>query len=177
MSISYTNEPDTIRADDRPFVPAYARTAARKRGKVRTWMILAPIGAVVLGGAAVAMLMGGENTTPLVEPETASAPLIAPLTPVAPPVAAPVAPIEAAPVAVAPAPAPVAAPVARRAAPAARPATRVAPPVAEPAPATAALNAEPAGPRPYQPSTPTVVVTPTTPAAPTPTAAPIVIQP
>ena len=70
MSMTYTNPaypraetPDYARSEttgDVAFVPRYARTA-RSRKPVRTWMILAPIGAVVLlGGGALLLAGGGE---------------------------------------------------------------------------------------------------------------------
>lgn len=145
-------------APEQPFVPVYARQGRTARGRkrgVRTWMILAPVGVLVLGAAAAAMMLGGRDEVapaPLVEP-AATAPVLPsqPSLVQAPPVeATPVAPVVEA------SPAPT--PVARRAAPAARrpaapaPAPAAAPRVvapaepAEPQPYTAQLNAAPAQP-------------------------------
>lgn len=162
-----------------PYVPVYARTRGATRGRkggVKTWMILAPIGVLVLGGAALALAMGqGDEVAPapLVEP-AATGPVLPPqpLVSEAAPVEAPAAtPVEAAPVAAPvvrapPAPARRAAPVAaRRTAPAPAPATREAP--AEPAgpqPYTATLNttteAAPATPAPAPAPTPVIVIQP-----------------
>ena len=55
MSMTYpTREPaPAINTDDAVFVPRYARTARSSKKPVKTWMILAPLGAlVVIGGAA-----------------------------------------------------------------------------------------------------------------------------
>ena len=164
-----------------PYVPVYARTRGSTRGRkggVKTWMILAPIGVLVLGGAALALAMGqGDEVAPapLVEPAATGPvlppqPLVSEAAPVEPPatatVEAPPAPVPV--VRAAPAPARRAAPVAaRRTAPAPTPATREAP-------------AEPAGPQPYTATLNTTPGTaPATPAAtPAPTPTPmIVIQP
>lgn len=155
MSVTYPHDrptlhehrPEPIR--DEPFVPVYARTrtATGRRGGVKSWMILAPIGVLVLGGAAAALMMGGDEppAAPLIEP-AATAPVV-PATPLPLETASiEVAPIDAAPVATAPAP------VARRqAAPA--PARRAAP-VREAAPTATASTPAPAeetptGPQPY----------------------------
>ena len=55
MTVTYTDRAirnTSVEADN--FVPRYARARRAKKG-VRTWMILAPIGALVLigGGAAI----------------------------------------------------------------------------------------------------------------------------
>lgn len=168
---------------DAPFIPVYARTGrgarGARKGGLKTWMILAPIGVLVLGAGAAAMMMGGEGDVapaPLVEP-AATAPVLPPqpvLTEVAPTDIAPAPIVEAAP-----APAPVArraqsAP-ARRAAPAPRaaaPAPAATPRVTAPTP--------PASPQPYTSSlntAPTATPAPATP-APAPAQPPvIVIQP
>ncbi len=104
---------------EEPFVPVYARTRRTARGRkggVKTWMILAPIGVLVLGAGAAAMMMGGGEEVapaPLVEP-AATAPVLPPQ-----PLLAEPASVEAAPVVEA---TPAPAPVVRRAAPA--PSTR-----------------------------------------------------
>jgi hypothetical protein len=160
-----------------PYVPVYARTRGSTRarkGGVRTWMILAPIGVLVLGGVAAAMIAGSGDeapAAPLVEP-AATAPVLP-----AQPLISEAAPLEtsAAPVVEA---SPAPAPVVRAAAPA--PARRAAPaPARSPAPAvTREAPAEPAGPQPYTSSLNTSpTAAPATP-APTPAPAPvIVIQP
>ena len=94
MSVTYPQD----RADaagEETFVPVYARTKAqlRRKGGMRTWMILAPIGVLVIGGAAAMMLMNGGGDVaeaPLAEAAATSAadtpaPSIAPL-PLSPPV-------------------------------------------------------------------------------------------
>lgn len=126
MSVTYT---DTDYSDrdavvEEAYVPVYARKrAARGRagsGGVKTWMILAPLGLVVVGGVSAAMLMNGGGEAERVAAPAAPAPAVAeaPLTDVRPSE-----PLAAAPVAAVPeaAPAPVrrVAPVQRRAAPAA----------------------------------------------------------
>ncbi|WP_374516542.1 hypothetical protein [Brevundimonas sp.] len=145
MSLTYTD--DTARTytetpaphTEDAYVPVYARSRTRSRkarkSGIRSWMILAPVGVLVLGGAAAMMLMdGGRETSALAEP-AATAPVMpaaapAALTAAAEPVATP-APVEAAPLPrdAAPAPAPV-----RRAAPARR--------AAAPAPVPAAVERE-----------------------------------
>lgn len=165
-----------------PYVPVYARTRGSTRGRkggVKTWMILAPIGVLVLGGAALALAMGqGDEVAPapLVEP-AATGPVLPPQ-----PLVSEAAPLETPAVAtveVTPVPAPVvrAAPApARRAAPVA--ARRTAPATAPAAPATREAPAEPAGPQPYTATLNTT--TEAAPATPAPTPAPtpvIVIQP
>jgi len=85
-------------AREEPFVPVYARTRSRKARSagVRSWMILAPVGVLVLGGAAAMMLMdGGREAPALVEP-AATAPVL-PATPTVLTPAIPAAPLEAAP--------------------------------------------------------------------------------
>jgi len=157
----------TPAVDNAPYTPVYARSGKARNGRkaVRTWMILAPIGVVVLIGGGVAMAIGGETSAPLGAPVAVeSAPLAAAL-----PVAdtAPLAlETSAAPEAVvATAPAPAATPPAatRVPAPAVRSQDEAAPVVApvETAP-------PPAGPQPYlsaaEPPAPATTVAP----APTP---------
>lgn len=161
MSLTYPHDrprpqdPAFEAAPEQPFVPVYARQGRAARGRkrgVRTWMILAPIGVLVLGAAAAAMMLGGRDEvapTPLVEP-AATAPVLP-----SQPSLAQVPPVEATPVApvVETAPAPVArrtAPVATRRsaapAPAATPRVVVPAEPAEPQPYTAQLNAAPVQP-------------------------------
>lgn len=171
------------RADmaEEPFVPVYARRgkAARRAGKVPTWMILAPVGVIALGAIAAMMLLdnGGETTTPLAEPAAtapvvdatplaAAAPLAAASAPAPVITAAPPAPVtrEAAPVRRA-APAPV-----RRTTTAPAPAARAVTPAPAPAASsTATLNTAPT------PPAPVVTVTPAP--EPTPPAPVIVVEP
>ncbi len=147
---------DNLRQEARPaepYTPVYARSRSRGRKPVRAWMILAPLGALVLAGAAVAMLMndGGETNAltradPLAAP-VAPAPLAA--VPSAAPALAPPLAVESstAPVVSAP-PAPAAAPVARREATVRR--AEAAPAARRPAPAERTETpVEPTGPRPY----------------------------
>jgi hypothetical protein len=178
-----TSHADAVR--DEPFVPRYARPKAARRGKIRTWMILVPVGAVVLGGIAAIMLMDGEAAAPLAEP-AATAPVL-PAT--APTTDTAITALESAatPVPVAAAPAPVVPALAptRSTAPAAAPVRRVAPRAETPAPRvttpTPAASAQPVGPQPYAraPAGPTsslntAPTTPTpTPVAPTP--APVIV--
>lgn len=154
MSMTYTDAPERAVEADAPIVtPAFARVGRKPRSGVRTWMILAPIGAIVLAGSAYLMLTAPETATPLNEapaPAIEPAPL-APMTPMEIPV-----PTMEAPVALEAAPAsavPVAAPTVR--APAA-PAPRVETPV------------EPTGPRPYAAEAPAAAV-------PTPTQGPAIV--
>jgi hypothetical protein len=152
-----------------PFVPVYARDRrslrSRKSG-VKTWMILAPVAVLVLGGSAALLMMGERDNAapaPLAEP-AATAPVLP-----AQPLLTETAPVEIAPVAEA---TPAPAPLVRRTAPA--PARRSAAPVraSTPAPAPAArvvAPAEPTGPQPY---TATLNTTPAQAPAPV-----IVIQP
>lgn len=74
MSLTYTDHTRTDNTDT-VFIPAYARGKSRKNKGVKTWMILAPIGAVVLAGSAAAMLMGGgDEAAPMVETPAARCP-------------------------------------------------------------------------------------------------------
>jgi len=175
MTVTYTHErplPPTSpmeTAREEPFIPVYARTrtSRSRKGGIKTWMILAPLGVLVLGAGAAAMMMGGNDDVapaPLVEP-AATAPVLP-----AQPLLTNVAPLEATPVAEA---TPAPSPVARRAAPAPRPraasTARAAAPT--PAPTTPVVVApEPASPEPY------TATLNTTPAAPAP-APVIIIQP
>jgi hypothetical protein len=152
MSLTYPNETETLH-DDAVYTPVYARgkTRGKKKG-VKTWMILAPVGGVVLmGGAAMMLLDPSNEAAPLVEAET---PVVSAMAPIAPEPslldsAAP------APATAASAPAPVAVtpvtPVGREAAPVRRtqaaPDRRVAEPVA--APVAEVETAAPSGPQPY----------------------------
>ena len=82
MSMTYANAETEARAHSRSepaaFVPRYARPTKSKKA-VKTWMILAPIGAVVLLGSAAAMMMRGEEgrapvqSVETVTPETEAA--------------------------------------------------------------------------------------------------------
>ena len=180
MTVTYPHDrplpqdsrPDLVREE--PFVPVYARDRRSTRGRkdgLKTWMILAPVGVLVLGAGAAAMVMGSGDEVapaPLIEP-AATGPVLPPQ-----PVAAEAVPVES----VEPTPtvegAP--APAARRAEPApARRAARASTPVAPtPAPAErAVVVAEPTGPRAY---TGTLNAEPASSGAQTP-APVIVIQP
>lgn len=184
MSITYTDNRPTHPAghfeppvypnarEEAPFVPVYARTgrSRTKKGGVRTWMILAPIGVLVLGGVTAAMLMsGGEEVAPVPVLEPAAT---APVLPATAPLAATSAPVEIAPAEAAPAPAPVvrreAAPV-RRAAPA--------PTARQTAPAPAVREAAPPSPSTLNSAPPTPAPAPTAPAAAEPPPPAIVVQP
>ena len=175
MTVTYTEDikpyPKTKMGDE-PFTPVYARKPGGKKA-VKTWMILAPIGLLVLGGSAAALLMNpATGTAPLAEPSSSlSVPAPAPTL-----AAVPAAPVETAPLVIEDAviePAPArtvrqAAPAARRAAPAAQPAPRTETPP------------QPAGPQPYTGSlntgTPAPAPTVATP-APTPPPPVVVIEP
>lgn len=189
MSATYTDQiRPAVVVDSEPYVPVYARSGARKSNKpVKTWMILAPLGVLVVAGAAAAMLM--QPTAPAMEEPVPFAPLaaqlaaseVAPLNAPSIPMETPVELTTASPI-----PPPVAAPVERRAA--------TTPAAPAPAPVRAARvtpravgapeaveTPVPAGPQPYmsvapQTATPTAVIqaAPVTPAAPP---APIVITP
>ncbi len=175
MSFPYTEKPMTMPAAEVDFVPAYARRPAKQK-KFRTWMVLAPIGALALIGGAATVLATPEADTaaPLVEPVSAMAPVIdrtapLPTTMSSPPVRA----ATSAPVVVAPSARDAAA--ARRSAPEVRaaPVVRAAP--AERAPVTPRVEipVEPAGPRAYSPS-PTVAASPPAPSAPAPAPGPAI---
>jgi hypothetical protein len=167
MTVTYTE--DAIRntsAEAETFVPRYAR-AKRARKGVRTWMILAPIGALALIGGGAAMLMGGTESQPLVEPEPV-APAVQPL--VAAPLESSVSPSALT------TPAAVPAPVVREAPPAPPPAVqrRATPAERRVAPATVAPRVEtapePTGPQAYSASPSEVTVQ--SPLTPAPTSAP-----
>ena len=179
MTVTYPHDrplpQDNLEAPrEAPFIPVYARTGRSARGArkggIKTWMILAPIGVLVLGAGAAAMMMGGDDVppAPLVEPAATA--------PVVPPQALPietsaVESVVAAPIVEA---TPTPAPVARRATPAPAPVRRAAAPrAAAPGPARAARVEAPAEPTAPQPYTATLNAAPT-PAAPPPV---IVIQP
>lgn len=194
MSVTYTDETnDRALNSDAPYVPAYARSrqSRKSKGGIKTWMILAPIGVLAVGGVGAVMLMNGEPA-PMVEAEaTTPAPIVsqplsndvatAPMTPAAMP-----APVEVAPT---PAPAPVAraASPEREAAPVRRAAPRVAAPVTPRAEEAPVLS----GPQPYSAVQSTTTSSPTStlnraPVAVTPAPAPataaspapvIVVQP
>jgi hypothetical protein len=60
----------TPAAESAPYTPVYARSGKARNGRkaVKTWMILAPMGAAVLIGGSVAMAIGGESSAPLGTP-------------------------------------------------------------------------------------------------------------
>ena len=74
MSMTYADANTETRAED-AFVPRYARPTKSKKS-VKTWMILAPIGAVVLLGSGVAMVMGGGEQAAPAQSTEAAAPAI-----------------------------------------------------------------------------------------------------
>lgn len=107
MSLTYVDQPyadqPAGRAEDRPvgFTPAYARTRTRRKG-MRSWMILAPVGAVTLGAIAVFALTAPSDEAAMAPAVPEAAPsMAAPLT--GEPVILPLAPeapaLEAAPAA------------------------------------------------------------------------------
>lgn len=198
MSVTYTDETnDRPLNSDAPYVPAYARSrqSRKSKGGIKTWMILAPIGVLAVGGVGAVMLMNGGEQTQMAEAEaTTPAPIIS--QPLSNDVAtAPMTSSAAAPAPVEVTPTPASTPVARAASPEreAAPVRRAAPRVA--APVTPRVEEAPvlSGPQPYSaaPSTPTSsptstlnrapvtpapapAPTPATPAAPAPV---IVVQP
>jgi hypothetical protein len=101
MSVTYPEDrADAVREET--FVPVYARTKAQRgrKGGIRSWMILAPIGVLVIGGAAALMVMNGGGDVaeaPLAE-AAATAPVL-PTTPVplTAPLAAEPAPVDTTP--------------------------------------------------------------------------------
>ena len=166
-------------ATDGVFVPRYAQTR-RKKKPVRTWMIVAPIGALAVIGAAAALMTGGGETAPSpsatvrtdqAAPAGLGAASAQPAAAVSVLQAEPVqaTPVQATPVQAAPAPA---------RAPAARAGTgqatarRAAPATAESPVVRVETQAEPAGPRPYvaSPAAPTANATRAEPAIQTPAA-------
>jgi hypothetical protein len=160
MTVTYTNDTlDNGSVGDDVFVPRYARSGkARKKGGVRTWMILAPVGALaLLGGAALVWMSGETGEGSLVSESTPA--------PVAQPAVQPTVPLESSTASAAlntglPSNATIsettpAAPVARQADPSpvvvqrrASPAPRRAAPV-EAAPVAEEAPAQPTGPQPY----------------------------
>ena len=130
MSVTYPHDRPMPQGEhlepirEEPFVPVYARnrrTTRGRKGGVKTWMILAPIGVLVLGAGAAAMMMGGEESAPAPLAEPAATGPVLP----AQPLLTETPPVEAAPVVEA---TPAPAPVARRAAPVPAPARRAATP-------------------------------------------------
>ncbi len=177
MSVTYTDQirPAADHLDNEAYVPVYARRSGRMSKKpVKTWMILAPLGVLVIGGAAAAMLtQPGEETTPAA---IEAAPLVAPeVSPeVSSPTAAPIAPAEL--TTAAPAAPSVAAPVERRAPPAPTAPART--PRAAPVEETEAPIVS-TGPQPYlsvAPQAP-VVTPPPAPVTPAAPPAPVIIVP
>ena len=180
MSVTYTDETnDRALNSDAPYVPAYARSrqSRKSKGGIKTWMILAPIGVLAVGGVGAVMLMNGEPA-PMVEAEaTTPAPIVsqplsndvatAPLTSAATP-----APVE---VAQAPAPAPVAraASPEREAAPVRRAAPRVAAPVTPRVEEAPVLT----GPQPYSAAPSTTTSSPTSTPTSTLNRAPVAVTP
>jgi len=169
--------PNVEGANDEPFIPVYARTgksARRNGGKIKTWMILTPVGIIVLAGLGAVALGGGEQTTsPLAEPAV-TAPVV-PATPLPAPMASGLA--TAPVVQTAPDPAPVlrqATPV-RRVVPAAAPARRATAPTSRAAAPTPVARA--VIPAPATSPTPMLNMAPTTPAPAVPVPAPALAQP
>lgn len=167
-TIPFDHRIDSRRADppaDEPFVPIYARRGKARggQGKIKTWMILAPVGVLTLGGIGAMMAMNGgdEVPTPLVEPAR-TGPVLS-VAPTAPPDAA----LTPGPI--------VAATVVREAAPTR--ANAPAPVAVTPRVETAA-PAVPAGPQPYAPASaaPPTATLNTAPAAPA-TPPVIVVEP
>lgn len=178
MSVTYTD--NTLNNTDQTadFVPAYARAKRSKKGP-KTWMILAPIGALALiGGGAVMMLQGGEPSAPLAEPAPVAAEPLAvqPLTPAAP-LESSTLPDNASASIAPPTPAPVV--TERRADPAPVVQRRQAAPIerrAEPAPVTPRVETapEPTGPQPYVATQSLNTSTPAPITAPSPARAPAI---
>jgi hypothetical protein len=176
-------DPHAELTNDEPFVPVYARRGKARTGqsKIKSWMILAPVGAIVLGGIGAMMFMGGseEVATPLAEP-AATAPVVSALPAPVDAATAPLTP-QSAPAPVAAAPVVREATPVRRAAPAPTPRREAAPAPAPTAPRVV-TPAPAAGPQPYAPApaaSPTSTLNTATP-APSPTPAPppaIVVQP
>lgn len=142
--------PEMTTAEAHGFTPVYARGAARRRGKIRSWMILAPIGVVTVAALGAWAVMNADEAAvpvpaepaPLTSAPLASGPLI-PETALTIDAATPVEAaaeliVEPAPVEAASTPAP---------APAARTARPAPAPVAEPAEAAIVV---PAGPQAYE---------------------------
>lgn len=182
MSVTYSDtvRPAAAQPQSQAYVPVYARAGRAHRNKpVKTWMILAPLGLLVMGGAAALMLTQESAVAPAAVSETPVAPTPAPVSAAGPAAASAPAAVALAPsVSTAPAASTPAAPV-ERAAPAAR-----AQPARQAAPAAPVMETpvEPTGPRPYvaeaapTAAAPRVSVTPATPAAaPTPSSPPTVV--
>ena len=157
MSLTYPDtrpEPQPIVPEMRSreaeaYTPVYARRPVRRKGKVKSWMILAPVGALTVAalGAWALMNPGEETAAPAAaEPAPIAAPALTTdplLTEAATPEDAVLQPpLEATP---APTPAPVAS--TPRAEPASAPAAREA--QAEPAAEPVETIAPPAGPQAY----------------------------
>jgi len=180
MSVTYTDQirPAADRLDSEAYVPVYARRSGRMSKKpVKTWMILAPLGVLVIGGAAAAMLMQpGEETVPVAIEAAPPAPLVAPE--VSPEVtsltAVPIAPAEL--TTATPAAPSVAASVERRAPPAPTAPART--PRAAPVEETEAPIVS-TGPQPYLSVAPQdpVVTPPPAPVTPAAPPAPVIIVP
>lgn len=156
MSMTYSDAKPNIasvdgagRATDDVFVPRYAQRRHKSNKPVKTWMIIAPIGALaVIGTAAALMMGGGEQAAPAVPAESVST-LAPPMqtTPTAvAPVATPLA--EPAPVQATVQATPAAEPTQRRA----EPVPRRAAPAVERRAARVETPAEPTGPQPYSAS-------------------------
>jgi cytoskeletal protein RodZ len=200
MSVTYPADPakpygdrvEAPRADmaqDEPFVPVYARRGKARggQGKIKTWMILAPVAVLALGGIGAMMVMQGpeEASTPLVEPAAT-----APVLPIAPTevAAAPLTsastsePVNAAPVVRSTAPLRRAAPAParREAVRAPAPTATATPRVVTPAP-TAPTAPQPYTPAPAAPSAATLNTAPAAPAPATPVPAPtppvVIVEP
>lgn len=176
MTVTYTDDlkPSDLRSDreEPAFTPVYARSKSRRNKPFKTWMILAPVGALVLGGSALAMMMAPASESRIGQAEAATETVTTPLS----------APLASIPEPMAMTPEPVAAPApvpAMRAEPAPAPVRRSAPAVRASTPAPAAARAEtpaePTGPRPYT-SEATPDAAPTAPAI-TPAAPSISVQP
>ncbi|MFN7129921.1 MAG: hypothetical protein ACK4OJ_12740 [Brevundimonas sp.] len=135
----------TGRATDEVFVPRYAQRRHKSNKPVKTWMIIAPIGALAAIGTAAALMMGGEQAAPAAPAESVST-LASPMQ-TAPTALAPAATplVEPTPVEAPVQATPVAEPTPRRAEPAPR---RAAPAVERPA-ARVETPTEPNGPQPY----------------------------
>jgi len=83
---SIRNEGPTDAPREEPFVPVYARTrsATGRKGGVKSWMILAPVGVLVLGAAAVVLVTAqGEDVAPVPLAEPAATGPVLPTQPLA----------------------------------------------------------------------------------------------
>jgi len=153
-------------ANEEPFVPVYARRGKARsgKGKIRTWMILVPVGLLTLGGIGAMMAMNGgdEASASLAEPAATlpvlSTPSFAPGSEAAPLGSASTpSPVITGPSVREAAPTPRAAPARRTAAPAATPVAQTPDPVVA------------AGPQPYATSPAAPSTSASAPAAPAPT--------